>query len=180
MKRSLLAALCAVLALTSSACGGGGQQNPAVATASTSLESELLQQSASGVSPFKFSAAQAACTTSGVVNGVGTARLQTYGLLNAENKATAKTLDDTTLSTKDATSVVDAIIGCLGSANFTAALQRAVTKNITGTKTAAQRACLEDKLTVALLRPMLIATLTGDHASAVSFTQALLSCMAKK
>lgn len=180
VNRSRWVALCAVLAVIASACGGGSSRDAAATAASTSLKAELLDQSASGASPFRFTNAQAGCTASRVVSAVGTARLQTYGLLNAEDKATTKTLDDTTLSTNDATSVVNAIIDCLGSDNFTAALQNAIGKNIKGTKTTAQRRCLEDKLTPSRLRPMLIATLSGNRASAQGFAQSLLSCMTAK
>lgn len=179
MKRSLLAALCALLALSSSACGGG-KGDAAARTATASLQAELLQQSASGASAFRFSAGQAQCTASRVVDAVGTTRLRSYGLLDAENKATTKTLDDTTLSTKDATAVVNAVIDCLGSDTFTSTLRTAVGKSFSTAKTAAQRACLESKLTIATLKPMLIATLSGDHAAGQTFAHSLLACASTK
>lgn len=175
MIKVLSGTVCVVAAFALSACGSSAPS--AADTATASLKAELLQQSASSASPFTFTDSQAQCTASRVVSTVGTSALQHYGLVNAENKATKKTLDDTTLSAKDATTVVNAIIDCLGSSNFTRALTDAVSKNIKGTKTVTQRACLESKLTAATLKPMLIATLSGDQTEAQTFGQSLLSCM---
>lgn len=172
------ATVCAIAALSLAACGSSTPS--ASDTATTSLKTELMQQSASSASPFTFSDTQAQCTASRVVNAVGTTGLRTYGLLNSENKATTKTLDGTTLSAKDATAVVNAIIDCLGSANFTTALTTAVSKSITGAETASQRACLESKLTTAALKPMLIATLSGNQGAAQAYTQSLLTCVTVK
>jgi hypothetical protein len=175
MSKVVIGAVCVVTAISLTACGSSGPS--ANDTATASLKAELLQQSASSASPFTFSDSQAQCAASRVVTSVGTSALQHYGLLNAENKATSKTLDSSTLSTGDATAVVNAIVDCLGSANFSKALTDAVSKNIKGTKTAAQRACLEGKLTVAVLKPMLISTLSGDQSAAGTFAQNLASCM---
>jgi len=161
------------------ACGGTGTPS-AAATATASLKAELLQQSATSASPFTFSESQAQCAASRVVNGVGTTALQSYGLLSADNKATSKTLDGTKMTPKDATAVVNAIVDCLGADTFASALRTAVSKNITGTKTASQRACLESKLTVSTLKPMLIATLSGDPSAAQAFSQGLVACVGVK
>ena len=175
MKRLISAVLSTGAVLVLAACGSSAPS--AADTATASLKAELLQQSASSASPFTFSDAQAQCAANRVVTSVGTSALQHYGLLNAENKATTKTLNDSTLSVGDATSVVNAIVDCLGSSTFTKALTDAVAKNIKGTKTASQRACLEGKLTVAVLKPMLISTLSGDESTAATFAQNLASCM---
>lgn len=175
MRKVLNGTVCVIAAVSLAACGSS--KPSAVDTATASLKAELLRQSASSASPFTFSDAQAQCAASRVVTSVGTPALQRYGLLNAENKATSKTLDDSTLSTGDATAVVNAIVDCLGSPTFTRALTDAVSKNIQGSRTAAQRACLEGKLTIAVLKPMLIATLSGDQSAATTFAQNLASCM---
>jgi len=180
VKRTLLAAFCTAVLLSSSACGGGGQVDSGASVATASFKAELLRQSASGASPFTFSNAQAQCAASRVVTAIGTTGLRTYGLLNAANKATAKTLDDTTLSPTDASAVVNAIIDCLGEAAVTRTLTAAVSKSLTGTRTAAQRACLDAKLTIAALKPVLIDTLTGKRAAAQAFYQGLASCIPKK
>lgn len=158
-------------------CGSSPAGDPGVKAATASLKSELLQQSASAASPFTFTDAQAQCAASKVVGSVGTARLQKYGLLNAQNQATAKTLDSTTLTSPDATAVVSAIVDCLGPANVTKALATAVGRSLPGSRTAPQRACLERKLTIAALKPMLIDTLTGHQAAAQAFYASLASCI---
>src|SRR5690348_17928564 len=102
MIKVLAATACLVGATSLSACGSSAPS--AADTATASFKTELLHQSASSASPFTFTDTQAQCAASRVVSAVGTSGLQKYGLLNAENKATAKTLDDATLSSKDATS----------------------------------------------------------------------------
>ena len=178
MSRVLTGTACAIAVIALSACGSSAPS--AADTATASFKAELIHQSASSASPFAFSDAQAQCTAHRVVTSVGTAPLQSYGLLNAENQATSKTLNDARLSAKDATSVVNAIIDCLGSANVTKALSDAIGKTIKGARTAAQRTCLESKLTIKALKPMLIATLSGDQAAGQAFAQNLLSCMSLK
>lgn len=178
MNRTFVAGLGAVLTLSLSACGGSSSSGDhAAAVARGALTAELLRQSASAASPFRFTEPQARCVANRVVSAVGTSGLQTYGLLNADNLATTKTLDDTILSTKDATAVVNAIIGCLGAGNVTQALTAAVGKSIKGTASAPQRACIEEKLTIGVLKPMLIATLSGNKATAQAFVQGLSACM---
>ncbi|MGN6161015.1 MAG: hypothetical protein ACTHOG_04850 [Marmoricola sp.] len=177
MKRPLLAALCVIVALTSTACGGGQHHVSGASAATASLKAELLRQSASKASPFTFSDTQAQCTASRIVSAVGTSSLQQYGLLTSANQTTSKTLNDTTLSAKDAGSVVNAIIDCLGEANVTEALTAAVSRSLKGARTAAQRACLTSKLTIAALRPMLIDTLSGNQATAQAFYRGLASCI---
>lgn len=179
MRNLATAAACVITALSVTACGSSSTDS-ATRTATASLKSELLQQSASAASPFTFSDAQAQCAASKVVGSVGTARLQTYGLLNAQNQATPKTLDATTLSAADATAVVHAIVDCLGPANVTHALTAAVGKSLPGTRTAAQRACLESKLTIGALEPMLIETLSGHPTAAQTFYASLASCIPRK
>lgn len=178
MSRVLVGSVCAIAAVSLSACGTSAPS--AADTATASFKAELLQQSISAASPFMFTPAQAQCAASRVVSAVGTPALQRYGLLDAQNKATTKTLDSTTLTAQDATSVVNAIIDCLGSANFTKALTTAIDKTIKGTQTAAQRACLESKLTAARLKPMLIATLSGNQGAAQVFAQGVIACTSSK
>lgn len=174
----LLGRVALLVALASvAACGSSPAGDTATSTATASLKSELLQQSASAASPFTFTDGQAQCAASKVVGSVGTVRLQKYGLLNAQNRATAKTLDSTRLTAPDATAVVSAIINCLGPANVTRALADAVGRSLPGSRTARQRACLESKLTVAALKPMLIDTLTGQQAAAQAFYASLASCI---
>lgn len=173
MSKVLAAAIGIVAAASLAACGSDN----ATGTATASLKAELLQQSQSGASAFTFSDAQAQCTASRIAQEVGAKQLQQYGLLDAKNQTTPKTLDTTTMSAKDATTVVDAIINCLGEANFTKALADAVDKSIPDAKSQAQRDCLQSKLTIVALKPMLIASLSGDSAPAQKFSDALLSCV---
>lgn len=176
----LLGRVALVVALASLAACGSSSGDPGKTAATASLKSELLQQSASAASPFTFTDAQAECAASKVVGSVGTARLQRYGLLNAQNQATTKTLDGTTLTSADATVVVSAIVDCLGPANVTKTLADAVGRSLPGSRTAAQRACLDRKLAIATLEPMLIDTLTGHQAAAQAFYASLASCIPKQ
>lgn len=174
MSKVLTAAIGVVAALTLAACGSSDQ---AATAATASIKSELLQQSASGATAFKFSDGQAQCAASTIVKNVGTKNLQHYGLLDDKFQGTPKTLDDVTMSKGDATTVVNALIDCLGEANFTQALADAVNKTITGNQAQAQRDCLKSKLTATALRPMLIATLSGDTAAAQKFVTEITSCI---
>ena len=180
MRKLFTAAACVITAIALTACGSSSSADSGASTATASLKSELLQQSASAASPFTFTDAQAHCAASRVVAAVGTARLQTYGLLNAQNQATAKTLDGTTLSNADASAVVHAIVDCLGPANVTRALAAAIGKSLPGTRTASQRACFESKLAIATLEPVLIETLSGHPTAAQRFYESLASCISKK
>lgn len=180
MRRILVAGLGAALVVSTAGCGSTSHQDAAAQTATSSLKAELLHQSSASASAFTFTDAQAQCAASRVVNAIGTSGLQRYGLLSTENKATTKTLDDTTLSRADASTVVTAIIECLGAGTFTRDLTTAVSKSITGTQTASQRACLESKLTVDALKPMLIDTLSGNQVRAQTFYLGLASCIPKK
>jgi hypothetical protein len=81
------------------------------------------------------------------------------------------------LSEKDAAAVVNAIIDCLGETTVTKALSSAVNKSLTGSRTAAQRACIESKLTLTALKPVLIDTLSGNQTTAQAFYRSLGSCI---
>lgn len=190
MGKILTGAVCVVAAVSLSACGSSkssttpspsasshSQTSTQLATAS--LRDELLLQSSTTASPLTFSSSQAECTARQVIAAVGVDMLRTYGLLNTQYQATAKTLDQVTLSRADATSVVNAFIACLGQNNFAQAMSRAVTSSITGAHTAAQHSCLMGKLTVAALKPMLIDSLSGNRQAATQFYAGLLTCTKK-
>lgn len=174
MRAFIVGAAC-LLALT--ACGSTSSDS-ATDTATASLKAELVQQSAKHASAFTFNDAQAQCTASTVVKALGAKGLQSYGLLDTENKTTDLTLDDVRLTKADATSVVNAFIDCLGAATFTKALSDAVNTQLT-TKTAEQRTCLTQKLTAAALKPMLIASLSGDDDATTKFNASLEACLPK-
>ncbi|HWU33135.1 MAG TPA: hypothetical protein VN108_09685 [Marmoricola sp.] len=144
--------------------------------AASALSDELVRQSSAASGPLKFNATQSSCAATRVVSAVGADKLRTYGLLSNAYRPTSKTLDDVTMSKADATSVVDAFIDCLGASTFTRYLADAVTSSVQGANTASQRTCLQDKLTVTALKPMLINTLSGDKQAATQFYAGLLTC----
>ena len=177
MRKVLTSTICIAAAISLTACGSSASKPSNTQVATTALTQELIKQSAStAASPLKFNTTQAGCTATRVVSSVGEAKLQSYGLLDAKFHGTPKTLDEVTLSKADATAVVGAIIDCLGEATFTTDLSEAVTSSITGANTGTQRTCLQDKLTVAALKPMLISSLSGDKLAATHFYAGLLTC----
>lgn len=180
-RTSLIGALCVVAALSLTACGSAptndSASNSGTTTAIASFKAQLLEQSTQHTSPFTFDDSSAQCVARTVVDAVGLQQLQDYELLDANNTATDKTLDEVTMSTADASAVVNGLVDCLGVKEFNAALKNAVTSSITGKGAAAQRACLTTKLTADALKPMLIASLSGDAQAATAFNAELAACL---
>lgn len=192
MRRSAVAVACLLATLSLAACGSskpstsqpGTSTAPSMPTltdsnsrtAASALTNELVRQSSTASGPLKFSATQAECAATRVVSAVGADKLRGYGLLSSTYQPTSKTLDDVTMSKADATSVVNAFIDCLGASAFTQYLADAVSSSIQGANTTAQRTCLQNKLTVAALKPMLVNTLSGDKQAATQFYAGLLTC----
>lgn len=189
MRKVLTGTICAIATVSLTACGSSNPNASSNANApampslsanakiaATALAQELVKQSATSTSPLKFNSTQAECAASHVVSSVGEAKLQSYGLIDSTYRATDNTLDNVTMSKADATSVVTAFIDCLGESAFTQDLADAVSSSIPGATGASQRACLQNKLTAAALKPMLVSTLSGNQQAATNFYAGLLKC----
>lgn len=199
MNKALIAGLTVVAATALSACGSSGgspsahNSSPNTAAASTpppaaggsgaaavkaAIKAEILaSQASSATNPFKMNASQADCTANAIVDAVGVDKLRAYGLLNADGKVTGKKFNAARFSTADATVVVNGIFNCVGDNTFAAAMRHSIEAGFASKATAAQRACLESKLTVAAMKRVIIAEISGQTAAVTQLTTAIEACM---
>jgi len=161
---------------TMSGGGGGGSGSDAVKAL---IKAEILKsQSGSATNPFRMNDTQAGCTAKAVVDAVGVEKLHTYGFLTADNKLTGKKFTTSRFSVADATAVVNALFSCVGDTSFTNLMTREISASLPANLPAAQRSCIESKLTVAAIKRVIIAELSGQTNAAAQLTTAIEACMA--
>jgi hypothetical protein len=165
MTKTRAAAAATVLLLSLSGCGGGGgdeepsaasQQSKDDATASKSIADSILASQKSGSGQvFTVSTKDANCIGDGLVEKLGTEKLQKYKLLDKDLKATGS-LATTRMFPPDAKSAADAFFGCT---DVEAKAKSAVSKN--PQLTAPIKKCVTGLLTEKTLRPFLEKTFQG-------------------
>lgn len=176
MKKTLAAVVLAVVTLSASGCGGNddatasrsaaattGSTSGSDAKASASIADSLMkqQQPAAGSSQFfTLRRRDADCIGKGLVSTIGTHRLQEYGLLTRDLRA-KDSVENVTMSSKDAASATDTLFGC---ADVAAMMRTAI--NRSGNLPAAMRGCVGRALTEEHLRPMFQQVFQGDSAAA--------------
>ena len=166
MKKILAVVVTAVLALSATGCGGrddAGDDAGGDARASASISRSLMkqQQPVSGTSQFfTLRRTDADCIGKGLVSRIGTQRLQRYGLLTKDLRA-KDSVENVTMSSKDASSATDTLFGC---ADVAAMMRTAI--NRTGNIPAAMKSCVGKALTEERLRPMFQQVFEGNSSAA--------------
>lgn len=177
MNKFFVGAASLLAAASITACGsssnGGSANNPGADAAKAAIAADIMSNNPS--SGLSLSSSQANCIASGVVDGIGTQKLQSYGLLTSDNKVTDTNLTDAKLSTADATTTVNIMFGC-ASDTLQAALKSTIDGE-TGSLSTTQQACVDGMVTVDSLKPILIAQLSGQPDSTASLISKVQTCM---
>jgi hypothetical protein len=158
MSKLLSAAVVTVLACTVSACGSGDDE-----TASKNISASILktQKSSTGAAQLlRLEKKDADCIGDGLVEEIGTDRLQEYGVL-AEDMRTEKSATEVEMSVADATAATDVLFACSDVATM---MRRAVAR--TGSIPQQMQACVDKALNEDNLRPMFSKVFQGKQAEA--------------
>ena len=167
MTKTLAAALLAVLALTLSGCGNSGDDQ-----AAKSISDSIMaqQKSGSGSQFFSMKRKDADCIGKGLVDKIGTDKLQKYGLLTKDNK-TKDSVTNVKMSGGDAKSTTDVLFSCT---DVESMMQTAMDKS--GNVPAAMKTCVDKVLNEGNLRTMFTKVFQGQQDEA---QKALISPMMK-
>ena len=199
MNRFLAGTISALALTTLTACGSsspasstGNSSSPSVsptsaqntggsgaAAAEAAIKADILaNESTSATNPYRMNDAQAGCVANTIVNAIGVDKLHSYGLLTADNKVTTKKFSATRFSVADATVVVDGIFQCVGNSELTSMMKKAIDSSLPATMTAAQRTCIEGKITVSAVKTVLIGEISGNTAAITQLESSVEACMA--
>ena len=166
MKKTLAALVTALLALTVSSCGTNDDAQASKAISAKIMKSQKASQSASQL--FSMKQKNADCVGNGLVDKIGTAKLQKYKLLTKDLKA-GQDLTAVTMSAGDAKSATDVLFGC---ADMPGMVQKAVAKS--GQVPAAMTTCVNKALDDKNLRVVFTKVFNGKSSEA---QQALIKPM---
>lgn len=193
MTKTLTAAVFAVLLLLT-ACGGGSDSDSsgsssastsssaaASATASDddakaakSISDSMVQATKSGSSAsqlLSLNRKDADCIGTGMVDEVGTAQLQKYGMLTEDMEA-GTAMAGLKMSKADADATTEVVFGCT---DVEAMISKAINKS--GTIPKKVQRCVDTTLTEERLRPMFTKIFQGQQAAAQEeLTTPLLAC----
>jgi hypothetical protein len=194
MTRTLTAAVFAVLLMMLTACGGGSDSESSSdsssssaassagsgkddATAAASISDSLMQAQKtgdSGTQLLSMDRKDADCIGTGLVDKVGTASLQKYGMLTEDMKA-GTDLSGLKMSKTDAESTTDVVFTCT---DVEAMMRSAMGKS--GNIPRQLQSCVNKVLTEGNLRPMFAKIFEGKQAAAQKeLTAPLLACAKK-
>jgi hypothetical protein len=175
MKTILAAVVAAVLALALSSCGGGTSSNDEQASKALSA-SIMKSQKAAGGSAAKLLALKqkdADCISKGLVDKVGTDKLQKYGMLTKDLKAN-NGLSNVKMSAADAKAATDVVFGCT---DVQGMMKKAMKSS--GQVPAAMQACVDKGLTDTALRSMFAHVFSGDqNAAQQDLIKPMMKCAA--
>jgi hypothetical protein len=166
MNKSLAATLTAVLALGLTSCGNNDD-----ATASKAISDSIIksQKGSTGQTQIlDLKKKEADCIGDGLVDDIGTERLQKYKLLTKDLKA-GKQVTAVTMNAADAKSATGVLFTCTDVPKM---MQTAVAK--TGQLPASMKTCVNKALNEKNLRPMFEKQFNGKGEEA---TQGLLKAM---
>ena len=178
MTKILTAAVLTATALSMSACGGG-QSGPSAAqrhdaTATRSISRQLVASTGKGtdlLSQFPIKKKSADCVASGLVDKIGTKRLQTYGVLDAKYHAKKSISSGIKLRPADAQKATSTVFTCL---DVPTAVKKVVASRI-ATLPAKSRACFNRALNDKNLKPVFEKFFEGDPNGAQQALQAPLA-----
>jgi hypothetical protein len=171
MTKLLAATVAALLACTLTACGGDDD-----ATASKNISASIIssQKSSTGAAQLlSLKKKDADCIGDGLVDKVGTDKLQTYGVLTKDLKA-KQSVTEVAMSGADAKAATDVLFGC---SDIEAKMRAAVSK--AGSIPQAMRGCVDKALASDNLRPMFTKVFEGKQDEAQkALTAPLAKCAA--
>jgi hypothetical protein len=158
MRKTWTAMVLAALALSLSACGNNGDDE-----AAQNISNSIVKAQKSSSSSSQFFAVDrkgADCIGKGLVDKVGTDKLQKYGLLDKDNKVKGN-VTGLKMSAGDAKSATGVLFGCTD-------VQTMIKKAISGSGSVpkAMRACVDKTLTEDNLRSMFTQIFQGDSSAA--------------
>jgi hypothetical protein len=158
---------------TSSSAGGSSHDSAAVKAISDSLMN--AQKSGASTSDLlSLDRKDADCIATGLVDKVGTAKLQRYGMLTKDMKVSTS-LAGVKMSAGDADATTDVVFSCT---DVEAMMQSAMARS--GALPKQVRACVSKVMTEARLRPMFSKIFQGKQAAAQQqLTAPLMECAKK-
>lgn len=120
----------------------GGGTDPASVTAALSA-SIMEDQEVMGDDELTLTQEQADCMANGMVNGLGVAQLQEYGVIDANGVPVDSGMDDTVMSPEHATTMVDAMFTCV---DFVAYMQESMAAEMETGDNPEIAACIQEAL----------------------------------
>lgn len=169
MTKTLSVAVLSVLALALGGCGSSGDD----AKASKAISDSILKQSTgSGSSAFfSMNRKSADCIGKGLVDKIGTSKLQKYGLVTKDLK-TGKSVSGLQMKSADAASATDVLFGCT---DMSSMMHSAIAKS--GSVPKQMQTCIDKTLTEKNLRPIFVQIFEGQQAQATkSLTGPMTKC----
>jgi hypothetical protein len=170
MKSTPAALVMIVVALGLTSCGGGDDaakkeqsaQDARDAKASNALSDSIMssQESPQAAQFFSMKRKDADCIANGMVDEVGTAKLQKYGMLTKDLKAN-KNLTNVTMSPKDAQAATGVLFDCT---DVPGMMQKAITSS--GQIPKEMQACVTKTLNEENLRSMFTKVFSGKQQEA--------------
>lgn len=163
----LALAIAAPLAL--SACGGG--DTSATSQAKAAIKAEILKSERKGAdatSPVMLSDSQAGCFAGDLVDHIGVAQLKKDGVIGKDGAVTrALSSSGLKLPPADAGTFVSALFDCTnGGGQVVARARTELNAQMSGLPAAA-KICINTKIDAALIRRILVATLSGQGQAAI-------------
>lgn len=162
-----LPAMALVLALSVTGCGGDDD-----AAAAQAISDSIVKSSSKSSSQFlSMKRKDADCIGDGLVDKIGTAKLQKYGLLTEDMKP-KEDISNVKMSAGDAEAATGVLFGCT---DVEAMMESAIGKSRTVSKQA--KTCVNKTLTESSLRPMFTLIFQGKQDEAAkALTEPIMNC----
>jgi hypothetical protein len=169
MRKVLAATFLAALAMSLSACGSNGDDEAANNISDSIMKA---QKSSSGSAQFfDVKRKDADCIGKGLVDKIGTDKLQKYGLLDKDNKVKGN-VTSLKMSATDAKAATGVLFGCT---DVQTMIKNAITKS--GQVPQAMKSCVDKVLTQDNLRSMFTQVFEGDSkAAGKALVQPMTKC----
>ncbi len=167
MKKTLVAAVLAVVAMASTGCG-----NTDDSTAAKSISDSIMQdQKSGGTSVMSMQRDDADCIGKGLVDKIGTDNLQKYGLLTKDLKMN-KNVTSVKMSSDDANSAADTFFGCT---DVMGMMKKAMSQG--GKIDPKVKACIDKALSKDAVHSMFVSMFSGKQQQATKgLTASLMKC----
>lgn len=180
-RRLALPALAIAASLALAACGNGDAS--AATRIKAAIKAEILSSERTGASgtPFKLTDGQAGCFAGDLVDHIGVAQLKKDGVISKDDKVTkAISSSDLKLPAADAGTFVSALFDCTDGGGQVVTRIRAELNSQMSSLPAAATTCINTKIDAALIRKILIATLSGQGQDQIraQVTQITEGCIA--
>lgn len=169
MNKTLVAAVLAVLAVTTTACGSDED------TAAKSISATMMKQQKQGTSGagdlVHLDQKDADCVGNGLVAKIGTDKLQKYGVLD-DNMQMNKNITSVKMSPQDADKAANTFLACT---DVMKTMDQAITQS--GALDPKVKACIDKALTKGAVHDMFVAMFEGQQQQATkALTAKLMHC----